>query len=129
MKWLGLAKRFQRRRCLKIMVIYMSCDLRKPASMTYRTFYVKHQKLLNLTSLNVALKPIRANSKIKPANILIKCIRYHAICCHGNGFILATVRIFKVWSVILRPCKLEAKIKKCQLICDSVAHYGKCHRV
>ena len=73
--------------------------------------FEKHQKLRNLTSLDIALKPIRANSKIKPANIfLIKCICYLVICFHGNGSTLATVRIFKVWSVILRPGKLKAKM-------------------
>ena len=38
---------------------------------------------------------------------MIKLIRYHAICFHGNKLILATVRMFTVWS---RAIKEESKV-------------------
>ena len=61
-------------------------------------FYVKtfekHQNLRNLTCLYIALNPIKVDSNIKLVNILIKLIRYHVICFHGNDFTSATVIIF-----------------------------------
>ena len=48
-------------------------DSGKPALMAFRTFYVKsfekHQRLINLTRLHIALNPIQVDSRIKLAII------------------------------------------------------------
>ena len=48
--------------------------------------------------LYIGLKPIQVDIRIK----LIQLHRYHAICFHGNKFTLATVKIFKVQSMVSR---------------------------
>ena len=104
--------------------IYMSRDLWTPALMTFSTFYVKIiwktpklKKLRNLTCFYIALNLFRWIVEYNWQLFLIKLLRYHAICFHGNNFTLTTVRIFKVWSVVFRSCKLQAKMNQCQLFC------------
>ena len=71
----------------------------------YKSFE-KHQKLRNLTCFILPSNLFRWIVEYNWQLFLIKLIGYHDMCFHGNNFTLATVRIFKVWSVVFRSWTL-----------------------
>ena len=84
-----------------------------------------------MTCLYIALNPILMDSRIKVTIIseLNRPFHYYVVCFHGYNLTLATVRIFKVWLVVLRSCKFKGEKIQCQFFCEFHCTHAKDKKV